>query len=535
MGRLMLNDRCYTGSDNLLMLNDESYSGGRIANLIEKNITANGTYNASDDGADGYSEVNVDVASAIVPKTITQNGTYNASEDSADGYNPVVVNVEGGGSPLTQFRYLKWHITDNGNNNNVLQIAEVEFRDENDVAFTMPTGFTATSSLSPYVPEDDVYVLFDGTDRKLVILPFSGTTVEDITIDLGVGNYLDISEYPYFCWKSGNDDSQYFGRPPRVWQLYGANESDFSDAVILDDTTIPINTQNGIWCYKSRMVLNVIDGSSYEQITDVTGFTNVYNTSVPYGSNGDRVNTALGITDELTIINNMRKGWSDSTSAYYDSENQIDAYGGYDFDEEINIAFVRFYLGRFELQNTTLTATVQWLDSNDNWNDLTDIEITTTLPYPVNYFDVEVNKKCYGVRWVHKKTPNKTSGNNICFFGMSLYKEVGSSGGGGLQLHNILTAGVISNNSDYATATFEDSIGDDDNYLLMRMLKDGSYRYMTLAKSDIPESGEYAFTFSDVQCAISQTAIRSTYYSGSWRYIYVDIVGSNDLIFPQSE
>jgi hypothetical protein len=57
----MLNDKCYTGSDNLLMLNDESYSGGRIANLIEKNITANGTYNASDDGADGYSEVNVDV------------------------------------------------------------------------------------------------------------------------------------------------------------------------------------------------------------------------------------------------------------------------------------------------------------------------------------------------------------------------------------------------------------------------------------------------------------------------------------------
>jgi hypothetical protein len=37
--------------------------------------------------------------------------------------------------------------------------------------------------------------------------------------------------------------------------LYGANQSDFSDAVILDDTTIPINTQNNIWCYKSRMML----------------------------------------------------------------------------------------------------------------------------------------------------------------------------------------------------------------------------------------------------------------------------------------
>ena len=71
MGKLMLNDRCYTGSDNLLMLNDESYSGGRIANLIEKNITANGTYSASDDEADGYSEVNVDVQAKLSPVAFT--------------------------------------------------------------------------------------------------------------------------------------------------------------------------------------------------------------------------------------------------------------------------------------------------------------------------------------------------------------------------------------------------------------------------------------------------------------------------------
>lgn len=33
----------------------------------------------------------------IVSKTITANGTYNASADDADGYSPVVVNVSGGG------------------------------------------------------------------------------------------------------------------------------------------------------------------------------------------------------------------------------------------------------------------------------------------------------------------------------------------------------------------------------------------------------------------------------------------------------
>ena len=36
-------------------------------------------------------------SATIVPKTITANGTYNASADSADGYDPVIVNVSGGG------------------------------------------------------------------------------------------------------------------------------------------------------------------------------------------------------------------------------------------------------------------------------------------------------------------------------------------------------------------------------------------------------------------------------------------------------
>ena len=33
----------------------------------------------------------------LITKTITQNGTYNASDDNADGYSQVTVNVSGGG------------------------------------------------------------------------------------------------------------------------------------------------------------------------------------------------------------------------------------------------------------------------------------------------------------------------------------------------------------------------------------------------------------------------------------------------------
>lgn len=61
-----------------------------------KTITENGT------GIDvtNYASVDVDVpsSSTLVTKTITANGTYNASSDSADGYSSVTVNVSGGGS-----------------------------------------------------------------------------------------------------------------------------------------------------------------------------------------------------------------------------------------------------------------------------------------------------------------------------------------------------------------------------------------------------------------------------------------------------
>ena len=79
--------------------------------LIEKSITENGTYNASDDEADGYSSVTVEVANSYsqadngkvvsnqtliaqtsYPITVTENDTYDTTN-----YNSITVNVSGGG------------------------------------------------------------------------------------------------------------------------------------------------------------------------------------------------------------------------------------------------------------------------------------------------------------------------------------------------------------------------------------------------------------------------------------------------------
>lgn len=68
----------------------EDVSGGG-ATLITKNISANGTYNASSDSADGYSQVNVAVPASAVDsgtKSISTNGTHDVV-----GYASANVNV----------------------------------------------------------------------------------------------------------------------------------------------------------------------------------------------------------------------------------------------------------------------------------------------------------------------------------------------------------------------------------------------------------------------------------------------------------
>ena len=78
-------------------------------------VTKNGTYKASKKKVDGFSEVSVQVPEGgggeLVTKDITENGTYNASDDNADGYSSVTVNVSGGGSLITK------NITANGTYN----------------------------------------------------------------------------------------------------------------------------------------------------------------------------------------------------------------------------------------------------------------------------------------------------------------------------------------------------------------------------------------------------------------------------------
>lgn len=70
-------------------------NGALIAQTAHATITANGTYDTTENNS---VQVNVSGGgSTLITKNITQNGTYNASADNADGYSQVVVDVSGGG------------------------------------------------------------------------------------------------------------------------------------------------------------------------------------------------------------------------------------------------------------------------------------------------------------------------------------------------------------------------------------------------------------------------------------------------------
>ena len=78
--------------------------------LGNKTVSANGTYTATDDNLQGYSEVTVEVPDPPVGnKSISTNGTYNASSDKLYGYDKVTVDV-----PQNTVGVKPDEITDNG-------------------------------------------------------------------------------------------------------------------------------------------------------------------------------------------------------------------------------------------------------------------------------------------------------------------------------------------------------------------------------------------------------------------------------------
>lgn len=175
----------------------------------------------------------------------------------------------------------------------------------------------------------------------------------------------------------------------------------------------------GVYVYQHK----IYEGTPPEEVQyDTSGFTKLYSTSIPYGSYGARVAERLAVSDETAISTLQAGGWSASGMCYYESENQVGAYAGYEWSAAKHLTKCKVWLNRYSEQNITLTCKVQWKDSSNNWHDVDTIDITPTYAYPskVETITLDPSDDAYGIRWIHT-TPNKSSNNNITFAGMTVY------------------------------------------------------------------------------------------------------------------
>lgn len=199
-------------------------------------------------------------APVLVDKTIIQNGTYNASDDSADGYSQVVVNVPSGGGASIE----EWDLTDSfvGTKRGVqLTVGNVVISSSGAV-FDSVSDYLTVRTFPAITVELDVssMVLTSGsTHRRFVMTGNSATGGADNGL---IYEYSGVWGFYNGSWENSNiSDGSYFDNctvkiqidsdgqwhiyrnnilvwePTKklvlnTWLLIGANSSSIDNAVI---------------------------------------------------------------------------------------------------------------------------------------------------------------------------------------------------------------------------------------------------------------------------------------------------------------
>lgn len=123
--------------------------GGGITPTGTKNITTNGTHDVTQ-----YASANVSVSPNVASKSISANGTYNASSDNVDGYSQVTVAVPTGAQNVYRESFIL--ATHQSTNVPLFTLPDDVYAHRNDDTFGVLAVNTTPESLETY---DDYYLL----------------------------------------------------------------------------------------------------------------------------------------------------------------------------------------------------------------------------------------------------------------------------------------------------------------------------------------------------------------------------------------
>lgn len=161
-------------------------------------------------------------SATLITKAITQNGTYLATDDNADGYSEVEVDVAGGSSSK-QISYLKWHITNTRSNpeGNAVQLSEFYLYLDN-VLYNWNSNVSVTASLPPYSAGESIDHIIDGSvDTKYVTTSWGSSYVGQCDIVISLGETITVDNNTSYAFATGNDEPS---RDPVGWVLFGSSD-----------------------------------------------------------------------------------------------------------------------------------------------------------------------------------------------------------------------------------------------------------------------------------------------------------------------
>jgi hypothetical protein len=183
----------------------EGSGGGGGGTFIEKTITVNDTYNAADDGADGYSKVTVNVGN-VMPLYAYQNGWWDAYDYDVDAFSVVYVDVQ----PQYEFcERAKYNDIAS-----IVALASNEYIYDDSVSWDESENFGVQWAIEENGTELNLYkISYDGT-KELIDTNSGGTTYID--------SYMTVEDAT-----TGSIKLHYkTASQPSVWQYYSKTLSD---------------------------------------------------------------------------------------------------------------------------------------------------------------------------------------------------------------------------------------------------------------------------------------------------------------------